>query len=47
MTSGIRADGWEDDEGKGSKLEQLLGEWNCEQGIVTAWTSEAMNELRV
>ena len=29
------------------KLEQLLSEWNCEEGIVTAWASEAMNELRV
>ena len=30
-----------------AKLEQLLGEWNCEEGTVTAWASEAMNELRV
>ena len=30
-----------------SKLEQLLGEWNFEEGTVTAWASEAMNELRV
>ena len=30
-----------------AKLEQLLGEWNCEDGTVTAWASEAMNELRV
>ena len=30
-----------------AKLEQLMGEWNCEEGTVTAWASEAMNELRV
>ena len=30
-----------------AKLEQLMGEWNCEEGIVTPWASEAMNELRV
>ena len=30
-----------------AKLEQLLGEWNCEEGTVTAWASESMNELRV
>ena len=24
-----------------------MGEWNCEEGTVTAWASEAMNELRV
>ena len=30
-----------------AKLEQLLGEWNCEEGTVTAWALEAMNELRV
>ena len=29
------------------KLEQLLGEWNFEEGIVTAWASEARNELKV
>ena len=30
-----------------AKLEQILGEWNCEEGTVTAWALEAMNELRV
>ena len=30
-----------------AKLEQLMSEWNCEEGTVTAWASEAMNELRV
>ena len=30
-----------------AKLEQLMGEWKCEEGIVTAWASEVMNELRV
>ena len=30
-----------------AKLEQLMGEWNYEEGTVTAWASEAMNELRV
>ena len=30
-----------------AKLEQLMGEWNYEEGIVTAWALEAMNELRV
>ena len=30
-----------------AKLEQLLGEWNYEESMVTAWASEAMNELRV
>ena len=29
-----------------AKLEQLLGKWNCEEGTVIAWASEAMNELR-
>ena len=29
-----------------AKLEQLLGECNCEEGTVTAWALEAMNELR-
>ena len=24
-----------------------MGQWNCEEGTVTAWASEAMNELRV
>ena len=30
-----------------AKLEQLMGEWNCEKGTVTAWALEAMNELWV
>ena len=29
------------------KLEQLLDEWNFEEGTITAWASKAMNELRV
>ena len=29
------------------KLEQLMGEWNCEEGTVTTWATEAMNKLRV
>ena len=24
-----------------------MGEWNCEEGTITAWASEAMNKLRV
>ena len=24
-----------------------MGEWNCEEGTMIAWASEAMNELRV
>ena len=30
-----------------AKLEQLMGEWNCEESTVTAWAAKAMNELRV
>ena len=30
-----------------AKLEQLLGEWNYEEGTITTWASEAMNELWV
>ena len=30
-----------------AKLEQLMGEWNCEEGTVTTWATEVMNELRV
>ena len=30
-----------------AKLEKLMGEWNCEEGIVTTWALEEMNELRV
>ena len=24
-----------------------MGEWNCEEGTMTAWAAEAMNEFRV
>ena len=30
-----------------AKLEQLMGEWNIEEGTMTAWASEAMDELRI
>ena len=48
VTSGIRAlIVGETMKERVAKLEQLLGEWNCEEGTVTAWALEAMNELRV
>ena len=48
VTSGIRAQmAGETMKERVEKLEQLLGEWNYEEGTVTAWALEAMNELRV
>ena len=38
---------WETMKERISKLEQLLSEWNCEEGTITAWALEAMIELRV
>ena len=48
VTSGIRAQmAGETMKERVAKLEQLLGEWNCEEGTVTTWALEEMNELRV
>ena len=48
VTSGIRAlMAGETMKERVEKLEQLLGECNCEEGTVTTWALEVMNELRV